>query len=528
MDLGEERRYEGLSPFELKHRLVQLARGRGERLMLNAARGNPNWLALTARRAFFDLGHFAIEESERNPLDLGLGGLPVLEGAGRRFRDWLRSQSVNPGFLEECLAFASGTLGLDSDSFVHELVGGVLGDHYPTPGRILPCCEVIVRAALQHEVLRDTRIGRFDLFATEGASAAIRYVFDSLIQARLLEKGDVIALGVPIFTPYIEVPRLHEYELVEVEIVQDEAGGWQYPEAQLEKLLDPRVKAFLVVNPSNPASVAIHPKSAERIAALVSSKRPDLILITDDVYATFAESYMSLAALAPRNTILIYSWSKAWGTTGWRLGVVAIHEENVLDESMARMPAAVKHQYRSRYGSIATEPERMRFIDRMLADSRAVGLNHTAGLSGPQQVQMALLCLQSLLDEQGDYRRATRSVVRRRHRVLCGSIGIPFPDDPCCAHYYATIDIPQLARQRYGDVFRHWLVSNNEPIDFVVRLAEEKGVVLMDGGGFEAPRMSVRVSLANLPDTDYETIGRAISDLLDEYHARYQASAGTV
>jgi aspartate 4-decarboxylase len=63
-----------------------------------------------------------------------------------------------------------------------------------------------------------------------------------------------------------------------------------------------------------------------------------------------------------------------------------------------------------------------------------------------------------------------------------------------------------------------------EPIDFVVRLAEERGVVLMDGGGFDAPRMSVRVSLANLPDEAYEPIGRAIAGLLADYHAEWERS----
>ena len=47
--------------------------------------------------------------------------------------------------------------------------------------------------------------------------------------------------------------------------------------------------------------------------------------------------------------------------------------------------------------------------------------------------------------------------------------------------------------------------------------------MLLDGGGFDAPRMSVRVSLANLPDDAYEPIGRAIAELLGEHHARWRA-----
>jgi aspartate 4-decarboxylase len=86
--------------------------------------------------------------------------------------------------------------------------------------------------------------------------------------------------------------------------------------------------------------------------------------------------------------------------------------------------------------------------------------------------------------------------------------------------------VPALARQTYGDAFADWLVASFEPIDFVVRMAEEQGVVLLDGGGFDAPKMSVRVSLANLPDDAYEPIGHAIAGLLGEYHARWRAQQG--
>jgi aspartate 4-decarboxylase len=81
--------------------------------------------------------------------------------------------------------------------------------------------------------------------------------------------------------------------------------------------------------------------------------------------------------------------------------------------------------------------------------------------------------------------------------------------------------MPQIARVRYGAQFAAWLVETFEPIDFVVRLAQEHGIVLLDGGGFDAPRMTVRVSIANLPDEAYEPIGRAIGALLADYHARW-------
>jgi len=54
-------KYAKLSPFELKDNLIELAQSRTDRMMLNAGRGNPNFLATIPRRAFFQLNfHFPI------------------------------------------------------------------------------------------------------------------------------------------------------------------------------------------------------------------------------------------------------------------------------------------------------------------------------------------------------------------------------------------------------------------------------------------------------------------------------------
>ena len=59
-------------------------------------------------------------------------------------------------------------------------------------------------------------------------------------------------------------------------------------------------------------------------------------------------------------------------------------------------------------------------------------------------------------------------------------------------------------------------------MDFVVRLAEETGVVLLNGDGFDGPTWSIRASLANLNESDYLKIGTAIRKILDEYEANYK------
>ena len=527
MQRDEQRRCEGLSPFELKNRLVELAKHRGERLMLNAGRGNPNWLVLEPRAAFFLLGEFALAEAQRVALAPGLGGLPHKRDIAARLQAFLAERPGTGGgaLLLRGIEFAHEVHRLDADRLVGEWVDGVLGDHYPLPVRMLAQAEVLVRAHLVAELFGgDAARGDFDLFAVEGASAGIAYVFQSLVHARLLAPGDRIALGVPIFTPYLELPQLPEYRFEVVPVMQDEAAGWRTPAAQLDQLRDPRVKAFLTVNPSNPTAIAMDAAAVAQIAQIVR-ERPELILITDDVYAPFVDGFRSLAAAAPHNTIVLYSFSKFWGATGLRLGVVGLHTSNALDARLAAASGEARAAARARYGAIATAPERLKLIDRLVADSRAVGMNHTAGLSTPQQVQMTLFALDGLLDRSGRRQQQARTLVRGRFERLYRGAGLAPPDDPLLTRYYATIDIPALARARYGDAFAQWLSTHLAPIDFVVRLAEERGIVLLDGGGFDAPAMSVRVSLANLPDAAYEPIGQGIAGLLADYHARWQAGS---
>ncbi|TGP12971.1 aminotransferase class I/II-fold pyridoxal phosphate-dependent enzyme, partial [Mesorhizobium sp. M2D.F.Ca.ET.233.01.1.1] len=98
--------------------------------------------------------------------------------------------------------------------------------------------------------------------------------------------------------------RLNDYQLNVVNLEADVANGWQYSKGELDKLRDPKVKAFFLVNPSNPPSVKIDDESLRYIADIVK-ERPELILLTDDVYGTFADDFVSLFALAPKNTILV-------------------------------------------------------------------------------------------------------------------------------------------------------------------------------------------------------------------------------
>ncbi|WP_042452591.1 bifunctional aspartate transaminase/aspartate 4-decarboxylase [Streptacidiphilus jiangxiensis] len=532
----EIRRLSALSPFELKDQLIAMAAEPARRSaaqMLNAGRGNPNWNALGPREAFLALGHFALAESRRVWSMDDLGGMPAKEGVAVRFE---RFCEANPGLtgvrmLRDCVDYGTDRLGFEADAWLHELVDGYLGDNYPVPDRVLHHCERVLRAYLGEEMYGGgIDVDEVDVFPTEGGTAAMCYLFDTLVTNGILRRGDTIAIMTPIFTPYLEIPELERYAFKVVHVraammTEDGVHMWRYADEEVDRLADPEVKALMVVNPSNPPSMAMSDRVRERIARIVRTANPGLVIVTDDVYGTFVPGFRSVAELCPRNTALVYSFSKHYGCTGWRLGVIAVGRDNVFDDKIAALPAAERKRLNKRYRSLSLEPEKIRFIDRLVADSRQVALNHTAGLSTPQQTQMVMFALFDLLDEGRRYRQLVRDVVHRRLDLLLEGLGnTHISDDRGRAAYYVELDLLAEAEVFDSPEFAAYLKAAYEPTDVLFRLAQSS-IVLLNGGGFEGPEWSVRISLANLDDLDYLKIGHHLYAIMEEYRKEFAAAA---
>jgi aspartate 4-decarboxylase len=524
--------YAKLSPFELKDELIKLASGTENRLMLNAGRGNPNFLSTLPRRAFFRLGLFATSEAELSYsyMPHGVGGLPQIDGIEGRFERYTAEHRDQPGvlFLAKSLSYVRDQLGLSASAFLHEMVEGILGANYPVPPRMLRVSEEVVRQYIVKEMIGGfIPAGTIDLFAVEGGTAAMTYIFHSLQQNGLLKRGDKVAIGMPAFTPYIEIPELEEFGLEQVHIDADPHANWQYPDAELDKLRDPAIKIFFCINPSNPASVKMDDRSLESVARIVSESRPDLFILTDDVYGTFADDFRSVFATCPHNTMLVYSFSKYFGATGWRLGVIAAHKDSVFDQALDALPEDMKVSLDGRYGTLLPDVRSLKFIDRIVADSRTVALNHTAGLSTPQQVQMVLFSLFALMDESDGYKAELKKLVRRREAALYRELGVAPESDPNAVDYYTLLDLEDLARKLYGDDFAAWVKAKFSSGDLLFRIAKETGIVLLPGKGFGTKQPAARVSLANLNEYEYANIGRSLRAMADQYFQEFKGIEGS-
>lgn len=532
-----EKDLEKISPFEIKNELIKLAEDDAKRstaTFLNAGRGNPNWVATYPREAFFLLGKWGMEECRLAFNDpVGVAGIPSPKpGIAARFKAFLDKNKNENGasLLRDAFDYMVKTHNADPDALAYEWAEGIVGDQYPTPDRILHFTELYVRDYLRWAMGGGNDTSVFDLFATEGGTAGMCYAFDSVQENHLVKKGDKIALMVPIFTPYIEIPQLDRFSFDVVNISankvdKDGYHTWQYPPEEIDKLRDPSVKLLCLVNPSNPPSYTLDPSVLDQLVDVVKNDNPNLMIVTDDVYGTFVKGFRSLMYELPYNTMCVYSFSKYFGATGWRLAVIAINENNVFDKLISELPEAEKQDLARRYGSLSLNPGAIKFIDRMVADSRLVALNHTAGLSIPQQIQMSLFAAFSLLNtanEGNDYQTKMMDMIKARLDALWQTTGFTLLPDPTRAGYYSEIDIMVWAKKFYGDDFANWLNANHEPLDFVIRLANDTAVVLLNGDGFDGPAWSVRVSLANLDEPAYLKIGKAIRNLLDQYHTEWQ------
>ncbi|MBI5345775.1 MAG: bifunctional aspartate transaminase/aspartate 4-decarboxylase [Chlamydiae bacterium] len=493
--------------------------------ILNAGRGNPNFLNTTTRKAFGYLTLFAstlAEESSKLP-DIGFS--PKRENIYNKLLTYLTSFSDKGAILlKTAVEYAVKDFKIDKDAFVYELVDSALGDYYPLPPRMMPYIEQITRRYLNETLSFNHKLeeNKWDLFATEGATAALIYIFNSLKTNKLLKPKDTIAIITPIFAPYLEIPLLSDYGLKTVYIHQKEEMNWDIHKEEIDKLKNPKIKALFLVNPSNPTGMPLSKNSLKAIKDLIDTSRKDLMIITDTVYAPFIDNFQCLLQEMPHNTIGVYSYSKFFGVTGFRLGVIMLHEKNIFDDLINNLPSSDKKKLMKRYSIVSPHPENIKFIEKLEMDSRALALAHTGGLASPLQAQMCLLSLFALMDKEKVYKKNLQNILKKRLSHFLEGLEQKLQCSQEYSSYYVLLDISLLAKAKYGEEFAKYLVNKKEPLEFLFKLAEEKFIVCLPGEGFAASKWSIRISLANLDDVAYFEIGKGVKETLESLYLEWK------
>jgi hypothetical protein len=96
-------------------------------------------------------------------------------------------------FLRGAVSYVRDQLGLSAGDFLYEMCEGILASNYPVPDRMLKLSELIVGQYLRREMIGNHPfVGEFDVFAVEGGTAAMTYIFNTMRENHLIKAGDTM------------------------------------------------------------------------------------------------------------------------------------------------------------------------------------------------------------------------------------------------------------------------------------------------------------------------------------------------
>jgi aspartate/methionine/tyrosine aminotransferase len=161
----------------------------------------------------------------------------------------------------------------------------------------------------------------------EGITSAIMAITDP---------GDEIIIPEPTYTSYREVIFLAGCTPVFVPL--DERNGWAFDIERYKAAITPKTKAIFYCNPNNPTGTIYNKEQLMDLAEL--AEKNNLFLISDEVYKDFIfdmdalldsgkNRIFSLAEIPElrKRVIRIFSFSKAFAMTGWRIGYLHCDSE---------------------------------------------------------------------------------------------------------------------------------------------------------------------------------------------------------
>ena len=215
-------------------------------------------------------------------------------------------------------------------------------------------------------------------------------IFHALLAT--LDPGDKVLIPSPWWVSYPEIVRFAGAEVIDLPTTA--AGGFRITAAQLEAAITPDTRWLLLNSPGNPTG-ATYPAEELRALGEVLARHPQVLVVSDDIYAPLrygTGAHATLAVECPElaeRVLTVSGVSKSHAMTGFRIGVSAGPEW--LIKAMARLqshssgnPASI-----SQAAAVAAFEGPQDFLldwrERFRArrDMVVAGINAIAGLSTP-------------------------------------------------------------------------------------------------------------------------------------------------
>ncbi len=186
----------------------------------------------------------------------------------------------------------------------------------------VPGTQALREAAAQH-FSRDLgiEVPPGQVIVSAGGKQAI---FHALLAT--LNPGDEVLVPSPWWVSYPEIVRFAGARVVD--LPTQAAGGFRITPAQLEAAITPRSRWLLLNSPGNPTG-ATYPADELRALGEVLRRHPQVLVLSDDIYAPLRYTPGAHATLAVEcpdlagRILTISGVSKSHAMTGFRIGVAA-------------------------------------------------------------------------------------------------------------------------------------------------------------------------------------------------------------
>lgn len=163
----------------------------------------------------------------------------------------------------------------------------------------------------------------------------------SVLQAVLdhfLRPGAKIIVPTPAYMPFLQVPALHDREILEVEMVADGTGHYRHDLDALEAAFDAGGELLVLCNPHNPTGRVFTREELEPLVELVDRKGGRVF--SDEIWMPLVLEgehipYASLSATAAAHTLTAVAASKAFNLPGLKSAQMITSTETDRDHFLA-------------------------------------------------------------------------------------------------------------------------------------------------------------------------------------------------
>ncbi len=233
--------------------------------------------------------------------------------------------------IEGAVSLAWGLPSFRTPDYIREGVKQVLGSDLDAGKYTLPdgLPELRELAAAKHKAEYGIDIdSNENVMINAGNMQGLNMLFHTM-----LDPGDEIILTDPCFASHIQQIKLFMGKPVYWPL--DKGNDWNLDVDRLPELITDKTQAIVIVSPSNPTGKIFSKEDLIRVGEI--AKQHNILIIIDDPYSEFVyenrNQYFNLASIEAfqEHTIYLYSFSKSYAMSGWRL-------------AYAIMPTELKHE----------------------------------------------------------------------------------------------------------------------------------------------------------------------------------------